>query len=78
MKTIKTKLFNIYWKIFVWLDYTIRYKKIPKSISLTHRKDLVCINGRLFGFYSKYYMHGECPEEISPERWTKYYAPYVN
>ena len=63
MNTIMQKLFNICWKKFVWLDFVLRYKELPKSIELTDRNDIVRINGVLSGFYSKDFAHGETPEE---------------
>ena len=58
MKNIKQKLFNFFWKALVYVDYVIWKKKFPKSIELTHRKDLVKINGMLLGFYSKTFPRG--------------------
>lgn len=60
-----TVLFKVkfLYKIFVFLDFIIRYCKIPKSIALTNKRDLVRINGYLFGFYSDFWMHGETPVE---------------
>lgn len=53
------KIFSCLWKAFIWLDYIIRYRKFPKFIELTDRKDIVRINGIRCGFYSKEYMHHE-------------------
>ncbi len=50
-------------KAFVWVDYTIRFKRFPKFIETTSVRDLLRINGLLFGFYSNRYFHGEKPEE---------------
>ncbi|WP_343663942.1 hypothetical protein [Chryseobacterium mucoviscidosis] len=58
MNSIKQKLFNSIWKTLVWIDYVIWKKKLPKSIELTHRKDLVKIDGKLLGFYSKSFPRG--------------------
>lgn len=64
---LMTVLFKVkfLYKIFVFIDFTIKYRKIPKSMVLTNKRDLVRVNGHLFGFYSDFWMHGEIPEEES-------------
>ncbi len=59
MKNTRQRVFNFFWKIFVWFDYTIRHKRFPKSIELTNRIDVVKINKHLCGFYSKEFFHHE-------------------
>lgn len=60
----KLKTISLVWKLFVWIDWTIRAKRFPKSIELTDRRDIVRIDGILCGFYSKEFVHYEICEEF--------------
>ncbi|AKK73667.1 hypothetical protein OK18_14595 [Chryseobacterium gallinarum] len=66
-----TVLFKIkfLYKILVFFDFVCRYRRLPKSIALTDKRDLIRINGYLFGFYSNFWMHGETP--VEDIKWTE-------
>ncbi len=59
MTRIKKKLFSLFWKIIVWLDYIIRYKEFPESIELTSNKNIIKLNGKVCAFYLKSFYHHE-------------------
>ena len=65
MNVLKQTLSDLYWKTFVWLDYSIRFKEIPKNIELTDIKNQVKINGILYGFYPGTGHHYEILQELS-------------
>ncbi|KQT26147.1 hypothetical protein ASG22_05615 [Chryseobacterium sp. Leaf405] len=65
MNFLKLKIFNFFWKSFVWLDYVVRYKKQPKSIELTNNKNFVKVDGTLIAFYLKEFYHYEILEDTN-------------
>ncbi|ATN04058.1 hypothetical protein CRN76_00765 [Chryseobacterium indologenes] len=53
MKSVKQKLFNFYWKIYISIEYFKTFKCLPKSIKLTDNKNQFIINGYLSAFKLK-------------------------
>ena len=54
-------------KAFVWLDYVVRYREIPKSIELTDSREHIIVIDKgtalMLAFYIKGFFHHEIVDD---------------